>query len=281
VLDISIFRKPICLAECGHPLCNILGKEIHYVTLFILHGHPAAVPIRPTAGWLCATDILAVVKVKQSPLARPRWCGPHRTLSDSFDPRCRTTLHPCCTLVENCRDSLVTRPDRVLYKKAVFQTLDFLLYSLKMSLKSKKRVKRSSLEMCAVKAAEAPAFPNIDKGSKLLELPLELIMEILSHFDHLPIITGKLDCSPFGVDPTISRRYLGRTDVLRALSQTCKLWRNLFFPLLWERLEPCLTHSKAAAWYKVYGESLIRKSSLVCENQEIALHVRYVQIRSL
>ena len=63
--------------------------------------------------------------------------------------------------------------------------------------------------------------------------------------------------------------------------ETCKLWRNLFFPLLWERLEPCLTHSKAAAWYKVYGESLIRKSSLVCENPEIASHVRYVQIRTL
>jgi hypothetical protein len=150
-----------------------------------------------------------------------------------------------------------------------------------MPLKSKKRVKRASLETCAVKAAEASAFPNVDKGSKLLELPLELIMEIVSHFDHLPIITGKLDYSPFGVDPTISRRYLERTDALRALSQTCKLWRHLFFPLLWERLEPCLTHSKAAAWYKVYGESLIRKSSLVCENPEIASHVRYVQIRTL
>lgn len=143
-----------------------------------------------------------------------------------------------------------------------------------MPVKSKKRVKRSSLEASPVKPAEPPPFPNNDKGSTLLELPLELIMEILSHFDSLPTITGKLDYSPFGVSPMVARRYLERTDALRALSQTCRLWRNLFFPLLWERLEPCLTHSKAAAWYKVYGESLIRKSSLVCENQEIASHVR-------
>ncbi|KIM44350.1 hypothetical protein M413DRAFT_443346 [Hebeloma cylindrosporum] len=60
---------------------------------------------------------------------------------------------------------------------------------------------------------------------------------------------------------------------------TCKSWRYLFFPLLWERLEPCLTHSKnVGTWYKVYGESLIRKSSLVCENPEIASHVRSMSV---
>jgi len=138
-----------------------------------------------------------------------------------------------CTLVENCCDSLVTRPDRVWYKRTDLQTLDFPLYSPKISLKSKKRVKCSPLENSAVKPAEAPAFPNINKGSKLLELPLELITEILSHFVCLPIITRKICHSSFVLDPRVSCPYLERTNVLRALSQTCRLWRNLFFGSDW------------------------------------------------
>jgi hypothetical protein len=109
-----------------------------------------------------------------------------------------------------------------------------------MPRKSKTRVQHSPLETVSVKAAKAFAF-----RSTLLELPLELIMEILSYFDCLPRITGKLDYGLFGIDPTVARRYLERTDALRALSQTCRSWRNRLFPLLWDRLEPCLIHSNS------------------------------------
>lgn len=51
-----------------------------------------------------------------------------------------------------------------------------------MPLNSKKRIKCSPLE---IKASEAPALPN--KGSKVFELPWELLMEILSYFECLPI----------------------------------------------------------------------------------------------
>jgi F-box-like len=163
-------------------------------------------------------------------------------------------------------------------KKAVLQTRFSHYIPSKMPLKSSRRVKHSPLETVNVKAAEAPAFPNTD--STLLGLPLELIMEILSHLDCLPIITGKV-YGLFGIDPSVSRRYLERTNALRALSQTCRSWRNLFFPLLWERIEPCLTDYPSENWCEVYGDSLIRKSALVCENPEIASHVRCVQIRTL
>jgi hypothetical protein len=98
-------------------------------------------------------------------------------------------------------------------------------------------------------------------------------MEILSHFECLPTITGNVDYGLFGIDPKVTR--LERTNGLRALSQTCKSGRNLFFPLLWERLEPCLTNT-SKEWFKVYGDSLMRMSAFVCENPEIALHVRCV-----
>lgn len=80
-----------------------------------------------------------------------------------------------------------------------------------------KRVKCSPLE--TLKASEVPAFPN--KDSKALELPWKLLMEILSYFKSLPFpVTIKTDFSPSHE----SSRYLERTDVLLALSQTCKLW---------------------------------------------------------
>jgi hypothetical protein len=134
---------------------------------------------------------------------------------------------------------------------------------------------KSLLDTVNVKAAEASAFANT--RSTLLELPLELVMEILSHFDCLPIITSKINYHGFGSDLRVSGWYLERTDALRALSQTCKSWRNLFSPLLWERLEPCLIPSNSS---KRSADLLMRMSAFVCENPEIASHVRCV-IRTL
>jgi hypothetical protein len=147
-----------------------------------------------------------------------------------------------------------------------------------MPLKSKTRVQHSPLETVNVKAAEASAFPNT--RSTLLELPLELIMEIISHFDCLPLITSKLNYYHFSDDPRVSGWYLERTNALRALSQTCRSWRNLFFPLLWERLEPCLIHFGLDKRSERKADLLMRMSAFVCENPEIASHVRCV-IRTL
>ncbi|KDR72797.1 hypothetical protein GALMADRAFT_101124 [Galerina marginata CBS 339.88] len=97
-------------------------------------------------------------------------------------------------------------------------------------------------------------------------------MEIVSYFKALPIPMTLVYGHYLPSD------YLERTDTLRALSQTCRLWRNTFFPLLWQRLETCATHSQSGAWYQVFGESLIRKSFLVTENPEIAAHVRSMSV---
>jgi hypothetical protein len=151
------------------------------------------------------------------------------------------------------------------------------------SIKRAKRHSPSSTESAKAVVREraaadtSPVFSNF-RRPKVLELPLELLMEIISYFECLPVpMIASRSTAPYIIGYSSGpSRYLERTDALRLLSQTCKLWRHIFFPLLWERLEPCLTHSESGAWYKVYGESLIRKSSLVCETPHIALHVRCV-----
>jgi len=147
-----------------------------------------------------------------------------------------------------------------------------------MPSKSKMRVQYSPLETVNVKAAGASAFPNT--RSTLLELPLELIMEILSHLDGLPIITSELNYHRFNSVPRVSGWYLERTNALRALSHTCRSWRKLFSPLLWERLEPCLIHSDSGKRSESNADLLMRMSTFICENPEIASHVWCV-IRTL
>lgn len=118
-------------------------------------------------------------------------------------------------------------------------------------------------------------LPAHAQSSKALDLPLELLMEVLSYFRSSPIMTSPTEEATDNVGSIASENNLERTDVLRSLSQTCRLWRDIFFPILWERLDVTATHSESGAWYKVFGEALIKKSLLVSQNPEIAGHVRY------
>ncbi|KAJ6612384.1 hypothetical protein B0H10DRAFT_2437021 [Mycena sp. CBHHK59/15] len=52
-------------------------------------------------------------------------------------------------------------------------------------------------------------------------LPTELLLEIISYYYH---------CAQ-------GDTLIGRFEVLRALSQTCSSWRNIFLPLTWEHIE--------------------------------------------
>ncbi|KAF8907056.1 hypothetical protein CPB84DRAFT_1769385 [Gymnopilus junonius] len=132
------------------------------------------------------------------------------------------------------------------------------------SKKSTKRAKLSNSELVHQSQPQkvfASTMKNNAQASKALELPLELLTEILSNFKVIPVPTTPTDpCTPMFYH-ILEPDYLERTDALRTLSQTS-----------------CASHSKSGAWYQVLGESLIRKSFLVTESQEIASHVRSMSV---
>ncbi|KAF8159182.1 hypothetical protein B0H34DRAFT_747703 [Crassisporium funariophilum] len=115
---------------------------------------------------------------------------------------------------------------------------------------------------------------------KVFELPLELLMEILSHFQVLHTHTN-LDTNHITIaysEHIWSLFYLERTDILRSVSQTCKAWRIIFLPLLWERLEACATHSLTTKMFPIFGTPLVRKSMFISTRPELAAHIRSMSV---
>ena len=86
------------------------------------------------------------------------------------------------------------------------------------------------------------AIPSCN--SQILKLPAELWLEILSYFPAVPIPTRRIRPSPVLPPSTLER-----SDVLRALSQTCRSLREIFFEQAWERLEACAIRTEKASAY--------------------------------
>lgn len=74
----------------------------------------------------------------------------------------------------------------------------------------------------------------------VFHVPPELWFEILSYFPVIPIPTLRISESPLLPPSTLARQ-----DTLRALSQTCRTFRNQFLAQLWERLEVCAIREQA------------------------------------
>lgn len=69
---------------------------------------------------------------------------------------------------------------------------------------------------------------------KAFDLPLEILMEIVSYYPALPLPVSRYFCSQVLPSST-----LVRSDALRSLSQVCRYWRQIFFPMLWEHVGAC------------------------------------------
>ncbi|TFK69229.1 hypothetical protein BDN72DRAFT_840707 [Pluteus cervinus] len=73
---------------------------------------------------------------------------------------------------------------------------------------------------------------DIKQTAKIFELSIEVFMEILSYFPASPIPTR---VSMALLPPSSTER----TEILRALSQTCQSFRDIFLDMLWQRVEVC------------------------------------------
>ncbi|TEB20053.1 hypothetical protein FA13DRAFT_1820524 [Coprinellus micaceus] len=74
-------------------------------------------------------------------------------------------------------------------------------------------------------------------------------------------------------EPVLKRVYLERPDTLRALSQTCVAYRGVFLPLLFERLEVCVTTrpgNPTKAFYRHISETMQRKCSGLAERPDLS-----------
>ncbi|KAF8646023.1 hypothetical protein AX16_007448 [Volvariella volvacea WC 439] len=161
------------------------------------------------------------------------------------------------------------------------------------TLKGTKRRRIESTASSGIEAQEpsssktAPAGAPVQQSSKIFDLPVELFNEILSYFPEIPIPTTTIYYTPL-----LSPVTLERSDALRALSQTCRSFREVLLPLLWQRLDASAIrftttaqdadtfrrHEIPTNWYLGISQALERKSLGLLQNPQFAAHVQLVNV---
>ena len=108
----------------------------------------------------------------------------------------------------------------------------------------------------------------------VFKLPDETFLEIISYF---PVISFRysIDTNLKSVwYPThLPGEYAERSNVLRAITQTCRTLRRKFLSWSWERVEACVAPDPTA-WYIQLGNSLESKCHILLKNPLLATYVR-------
>ena len=129
------------------------------------------------------------------------------------------------------------------------------------------------------RAEKSPANAGVESNvphSKLLSLPVEVF-----EFIHDELLSG----SHLITRETVLRHsepYLSsadfeyRADILRPLTQTCRVLRNIYLPKYYEHVEACIVRSNRA-WYKQLSERLEATSNGLTARADLAKLVRYVR----
>jgi hypothetical protein len=118
----------------------------------------------------------------------------------------------------------------------------------------------------------------LDLGCTVFRLPLELLLEILSYFaDHRRFIRENLYGRELPMQ--IERKHAERSIVIRGLTMTCWLMRNLFLPILWTDAEafiPYIRYDHRTGTGGL-GSSLRAQCDYLSLNPEIASYVQSVK----
>ncbi|KAF9648465.1 hypothetical protein BDM02DRAFT_3239797 [Thelephora ganbajun] len=121
------------------------------------------------------------------------------------------------------------------------------------------------------------SMPEIAQTSTIFKLPDETFLEILSYF---PVISFRYKVaglrSVWGIN-FLPGGYAERLDVLRAITQTCRILRRKFLSWLWERVEACIVPN-LSAWYIHLGNALESRCHILLKNPSLAMHVRVMSV---
>jgi F-box-like len=120
-----------------------------------------------------------------------------------------------------------------------------------------------------------PEIPTDGAYTGPFLLPTEILLDILDYV--CPSITG---CEILQNHLFFPSERRARFKVLRALSQTCRLWRCRFLPLLWHRLEVCTISRGFPEWkyMEQIGPALFTKSTGLLESEYLWSYVQYVSL---
>ncbi|KAG6833306.1 hypothetical protein H0H87_008938 [Tephrocybe sp. NHM501043] len=134
--------------------------------------------------------------------------------------------------------------------------------------------------------SKLPLPPGANTGM-LFDLPAEVWLEIISHFTSVRIPTLQISSEPLLPSSTLERQ-----EALRALSQTCRHFRALFLPELWDRVEVCASKNQKevpkfkrsedvhirGTWYKTIANALETRSNGLKNSPEHAQFVHTVSV---
>jgi hypothetical protein len=114
---------------------------------------------------------------------------------------------------------------------------------------------------------------NASPNASLFFLPTELVLDILDY-----ICPSIAECEILQNHLFFPSERRARFHALRALSQTCQVWRSRFLPLLWHRLEVCTIASGLPEWkyMEEIGPALFTKSNGLLESEYLWSYVQYV-----
>ena len=125
--------------------------------------------------------------------------------------------------------------------------------------------------MAASSETSSEIYPANTTG--LLGLPVELFEQI-----HRELLAGTrvitredvLARIPFIEEKDIQYR----CDVLKPLSQTCRLLRRIYLPRFYEHMEACIVRGGNKQWYKYLGQRLERSSDFFMQHEGLAKFVQ-------
>ncbi|KAJ6523378.1 hypothetical protein B0H19DRAFT_1201951 [Mycena capillaripes] len=138
--------------------------------------------------------------------------------------------------------------------------------------------------------ATAVEGADVEPNGAALRVPTAIWLEIVSdsHFlilesekDGIPrslllLSRGKIESCP----KTIPLAHREWPETLRTLSQTCRTFRAIFLPLLWEHVEACFAPKNGRDWSTRVADVLLDRCNglMKRENQDLARFVRVFSI---